>query len=257
MKLNALLENQVAIVTGAASGIGLAIARALLESGAAVLLADVDIEAAAHQAEIFKARGLRAHGQRVDVTKACDANAAVAAAESLWGPVDILVNNAGVGSAGTVLTTTEEEWDRIMSINVKGIYWMARAALPTMIARRIGCIVNIASAAGVVGVRDRAAYSASKGAVMALTRAMQADLIVHGIRVNAVLPGTVASPWVERITADQPDPQATRNQMAARQPIGRMGTPEEIAWAVLYLVSPGASFSWGSHLIVDGGLTAF
>lgn len=251
------LEGQVAIITGAGSGIGEAIARTLAASGSQVVLGDVNLQAAEGVAHELEAQGYAALATRLDVTQENDAKAATKLAEDRVGPVTILVNNAGIGSAGTILSTTPDEWDRIMAVNVKGIYWMCRAILPGMIERQAGVIANVASVAGMVGLRDRAAYSTSKGAVMALTRSLQADVIAYNIRVNAVLPGTVESPWVYRITADQPDPAATRAQMAARQPIGRMGTPQEIANAVKFLVGPGGSFCWGSHLVVDGGLSAF
>ncbi len=145
----------------------------------------------------------------------------------------------------------------MMTINVKGIFHLCRAAVPSMIARQQGVIINISSVAATVGLKDRAAYSASKGAVLALTRAMQADWMEHGIRVNAVLPGTIESPWVDRMTKDQPDPQAARAQMAARQPIQRMGSTREIADVVAFLASDQASFVWGAAWTADGGLTAF
>lgn len=251
------LQGQTALVTGAGSGIGEAIARTLAAAGAQVVLGDVNLRAAEDVAQDLVDRGLAAVAARLDVTRPEDAESAVEVAQDHFGAVTVLINNAGVGSAGTVLSTQPQEWDRIMTVNVKGIYWMCRAVLPGMMARRAGSIVNIASVAGMVGIRDRAAYSASKGAVMALTRAIQADVISYNIRVNAVLPGTVESPWVYRITSEQPDPAASRAQMALRQPIGRMGTPEEIANAVRFLAGPQGSFSWGTHMVVDGGLTAF
>ena len=251
------LEGQVALITGAASGIGEAIARTLAVAGAQVVLGDVNLQAAQNIVHELEVQGYTAVATRLDVTQENGAEAATQFAQNHFGPLTILVNNAGIGSAGTILTTAPDEWDRIMAVNVKGIYWMCRAVLPGMIERGSGAIANVASVAGRVGLRDRAAYSTSKGAVMALTRSVQADVIGDNIRVNAVLPGTVESPWVYRITADQPDPAATRAQMAARQPIGRMGTPQEIANAVKFLVGPEGSFCWGSHMVVDGGLTAF
>jgi len=173
-----------------------------------------------------------------------------------YGKVDVLVNNAGVGSAGTVLTTRVDEFQRILQVNVIGTYLVTQAFLPDMLAQGSGAIVNIGSIAGIVGIRDRAAYSASKGAVLALTRSLHADFHSQGIRVNAVVPGTVHTPWVERITANYPDPGEAIAQMANRQPIGRMGTPEEIAEAVWFLLSPANSFTYGSSLVVDGGMSA-
>jgi 2-keto-3-deoxy-L-fuconate dehydrogenase len=192
----------------------------------------------------------------MDVADVESVQAGVQAARHRLGPIQILVNNAGIGAPGTVLTTEPAEFRHILEVNVVGMYLVARAVLPDMVARKGGAIVNVGSVAGMVGIRNRAAYSASKGAVLALTRSMHADLHTFGIRVNAVAPGTVETPWVDRITRDEPDPSAARAQMAARQPIGRMGTAAEIAEAVRFLVSPQSSFVYGSWLVVDGGLTA-
>lgn len=249
-------QPRTALVTGAASGIGRAIVETLAHAGYQVIVADIAEEARAI------ARNLREQGQKaqavlLDVTQMESVQDAVTTITQRTGPIDILVNNAGIGMAGTVLTTTPAEWDRMLATNVTGIYHLCRAVVPSMIERQTGVIVNMSSVAAVVGLKERVAYSASKGAVLALTRALQADLLPYNIRVNAVLPGTIASPWIERITADMPDPGKAREQMAARQPIGRMGSPEEIANVVAFLVSDAASFVWGAHWIADGGLTAF
>lgn len=255
--VGASLSGRVALVTGAASGIGLAVARRLAQAGALVALGDVDSEGAKEAARDIEGEGAQALAVALDVADADSALEAVQDVQSRWGPIDVLVNNAGVGTAGTILTTTPTEWDRMMTINVKGIFHVCRAAVPAMMARRRGVIINISSVAATVGLKDRAAYSASKGAVLALTRAMQADWLEYGIRVNAVLPGTIESPWVTRITADQADPSAAREQMAQRQPIQRMGTTQEIADVVRFLASDEASFVWGAAWTADGGLTAF
>ena len=251
------LKGRVALISGAASGIGLATAQRLACDGVRVVLGDVDRAAVERVAQDIRAEGGEALAVTLDVADAKSAAAAIQEVESRVGPVDVLVNNAGVGTAGTILTTAAEEWDRMMTINVKGIFHLCRAAVPSMIARQQGVIINISSVAATVGLKDRAAYSASKGAVLALTRAMQADWMEHGIRVNAVLPGTIESPWVDRMTKDQPDPQAARAQMAARQPIQRMGSTRGIADVVAFLASDQASFVWGAAWTADGGLTAF
>lgn len=172
------------------------------------------------------------------------------------GPIHALVNNAGIGVAGSVLDTPPADFQAVMAVNVFGTYLVSRHVLPDMLARADGTIVNVGSVAGMVGIRERAAYSASKGAVLAMTRSLHADFHGRGIRVNAVVPGTVDTPWVDRITAGSPDPAAAKRDMAARQPIGRMGTAAEIADAVWFLMGPGAAFVYGSWLVVDGGLTA-
>ena len=197
-------------------------------------MADVDTARAAEVVDTIRGRAQEAMAVDLDVAVDTRVNQAIQYVETMMGPIQILVNNAGIGVAGTILTTTSEDWDRIMSINVKGIYHLCRAVVPGMMARRSGVIINVSSVAAVVGLKDRAAYSASKGAVLALTRALQADLLPYNIRVNAVLPGTITSPWIDRITVDQPEPEKAWEQMAARQPIGRMGSPEEIANVVAF-----------------------
>jgi NAD(P)-dependent dehydrogenase (short-subunit alcohol dehydrogenase family) len=249
------LTGQVALVTGGGSGIGRAIVHRLAEAGAMVIIADVDHAAAQAVAQEVEQLGEGA-GVGMDVTDAGSVEAGVEAVHRTAGPVSLLVNNAGVGTPGTVLTTQPEEFRRIMTVNVYGMFLVTRAVLPDMLDRHGGTIVNVASVAGLVGIQNRAAYSASKGAVLALTRSLHADFHKEGIRVNAVVPGTVDTPWVERITRAEADPQAAVAAMTARQPIGRMGTPEEIADAVYFLATPMSRFMYGSWLVVDGGLTA-
>jgi NAD(P)-dependent dehydrogenase (short-subunit alcohol dehydrogenase family) len=171
--------------------------------------------------------------------------------------VDILVNNAGIGVPGTILNTSEEDWDRIFAVNVKGIFQCSRFAVPQMIANGGGSIVNMSSIVAFTAVVDRAAYGASKGAVLALTKAMAADHVKDNIRVNCVCPGTIDTPWVGRMVQNYPDPAEARQKMVNRQPIGRLGTAEEIAEAVLYLAAPSSGFTTGSAMIVDGGFSAF
>ncbi len=260
------LENQVAVITGAGSGIGQATALAFAREGAIVVVADYNLQAAQetvrliHTLEQEDGRppdGTRAAAFQANVTAAADASALVDFTVQTFGKVTILVNNAGVGVAGTILTTSEEDWDRIFAVNVKGIFHCSRSAIPKMIEQGGGTIVNVSSIVALVAVVDRAAYGASKGAVLALTKAMAADHVKDNIRVNCVCPGTVETPWVERMVQSYADPADARRKMVARQPIGRLGTAEEIAGAILYLASPEASFATGSALIIDGGFTAF
>ena len=191
-----------------------------------------------------------------DVSDSATAAAIVAAVVRRFRKLDILVNNAGVGVAGTVLTTSEDDWDTLMRVNVKSMFLMAKAALPAMIGRQRGVIVNTASIAGVAGLRDRAAYAASKHAVVGLTRAMALDHVGDGIRVNCICPGTTMTPWVTQRVNESKDPKATLAAMTARQPMGRLGTTAEIAAGILYLASDDASFATGTALVVDGGFTA-
>jgi NAD(P)-dependent dehydrogenase (short-subunit alcohol dehydrogenase family) len=168
----------------------------------------------------------------------------------------VLCNNAGVGSIHNVVDTTEEVWDTCFDINVKGVFWGCKHAIPIMAAQGHGIIVNTASVAGLVGIANRAAYCASKGAVVSLTKAMAVDHVAQNIRVNCVCPGTIDGPWTERNLARATDPVAERAMLEARQPMGRLGTPEEVAMAVLYLASDESSFCTGTALIVDGGIAA-
>jgi NAD(P)-dependent dehydrogenase (short-subunit alcohol dehydrogenase family) len=257
------LDEQVAIVTGAGSGIGRATALAFVKEGARVVVADYNLEAAQETVKLIgeladvAEAGSKALAFKVNVSRADETAELVRFTLSSFGKLDILVNNAGVGVPGTVLTTSEDDWDRIFAVNVKGIYQCSRAAIPAMIEQGGGTIVNLSSIAAIVAVVDRAAYGASKGAVLALTKAMAADHVKDNIRVNCVCPGTIDTPWVERMVQNYADPQEARQKMVARQPVGRLGTPEEIAEAILYLASPLASFATGSALIIDGGFTAF
>jgi 2-keto-3-deoxy-L-fuconate dehydrogenase len=220
-----------ALVTGAGSGIGAAIARRLAADRLEVVLADV--------------RPIEGDGAvQVDVRD----EAQVAAAMR---DLDVLVNAAGIGSTTNAPETPLEVWEDVFAVNARGTFLCCKHAIPGMVARGGGAIVNIASVAALVGLRNRAAYSASKGAVVALTRALAVDHVGDGIRVNAVCPGTVDSPWVRRLVDESGE---SLDELRARQPMGRLGTPEEIADAVSYLVS--AEFVTGSVLTIDGGLTA-
>jgi len=247
------LEGKRAIVTGGGAGIGRAIAQRLADEGARVLVADLDADAAGTVAAEL---GGDARGRRVDVTSEDDVAALVAAAVEAWGGLDVMVNNAGVGVAGPVTETSGEDWARIMAVNLTGTFHGMKAAIPAMRESGGGSVVNIASVAAVVGVKDRAAYSASKGGIYALTRAAALDHIEEGVRINCVCPGTVDTPWIGRITAGYEDPAEARAQMQARQPHGRFVAPEEIAAMVAYLAADEAGSVIGAAMIVDGGLTA-
>lgn len=247
------LPGKVAIVTGAARGIGRATALRFLAEGARVVLSDRDREAleataaAAGPADSVLARAC-------DVARAAEVEALVAATLGRFGRIDILVNNAGYGHRGTVEETSEAEWDALMAANVKGVFLCSKAVIPIMRRQGGGAIVNVASTTSFIGIPERAAYVASKGAVAALTRAMAVDHAKEGIRVVAVAPGTVATDYYERVLAGSPDPEGMRRRLAARQLIGRAGTPEEIANAILFLASDEASFCHGTILLVDGGM---
>jgi len=229
-------EGKRALITGAGSGIGAAVARLLAAEGAEVIVADLSPEAVADE--------LGAQAVVLDVRREAEVELAMA-------DLDVLVNCAGIGSTTNAPETTLDVWENVFAVNARGTFLCCKYAIPGMAARGGGSIVNIASVAALVGLRNRAAYCASKGAVVSLTRALAVDHVADGIRVNAVAPGTVDSPWVRRLVQDVGE---SLDALRARQPMGRLGTPEEIAEAVAYLAA--AEFVTGSVLVIDGGLTA-
>jgi NAD(P)-dependent dehydrogenase (short-subunit alcohol dehydrogenase family) len=169
--------------------------------------------------------------------------------------IDILVNNAGIGRPGNIQTTTMTDWNDIMKVNLTGTYLMSKHSMSYLLKSNSASIVNIASVAGLVAVKDRFAYSTSKGGVISLTKSIALDYVNENIRANSICPGTVDTPWVERITQDYDNPANARELMRQRQPMGRLGNPEEIAYAALYLASDESRFVTGTNMIVDGGLT--
>jgi NAD(P)-dependent dehydrogenase (short-subunit alcohol dehydrogenase family) len=249
------LANKTALVTGAGSGIGAAIAEVFAEAGALVFVTDRDEAQGRGTLERIKVAGGLADFLALDVT---DEAACAAAAKTVLArvPLDILVNNAGIGHVGTMATTDGADFDRIMGVNVRGTFNVTRAFFPSMLARRAGSIVNIASIAGVVGVRDRLAYCASKFAIVGMTKAMALDHARDGVRINAICPGRVETPYVSERLKEYPDPKKAYEEMTATQPMGRMGTPREVAYAALYLASDEAGFHTGTTLCPDGGWSA-
>ena len=236
----------VAVVTGGASGIGAATARLLQERGARVAVLDRGTDGAPD--------GVLA--LRCDVTDAAAVDAAVGTVVERLGGLDVLVNNAGIGATGHVGENDDAEWARVLDVNVTGMARVARAALPQLRRSAHAAVVNTCSAVAFVGVRQRALYSASKGAVLALTLAMAADHVREGIRVNAVAPGTAETPWVGRLLGAAEDPAAAAEALRARQPLGRLVTAEEVAHAIASLASPLAASTTGTVLRVDGGMTS-
>lgn len=254
------LDGKVALVTGAGSGIGEAIARLFASQGAVVLVADVRSDAAESVGAAIRDAGGSALAMQLDVADEAQVTARFQEVRTTHGRFDILVNNAGVSHVGNLLETTVEEWDRVMRVNAFGVFLCAREAVRQMLAQepRGGVIINMASAAGLIGIERRFPYGTSKGAVISMTRSIAIDYVTQGIRCNAICPGTVQTPFVEgylaRNFAGHED--EVRQQLHARQPLGRMGQPDEIAAAALYLAADESSFVTGSSLVIDGGWTA-
>ncbi|WP_207922393.1 SDR family NAD(P)-dependent oxidoreductase [Saccharopolyspora terrae] len=237
-------EGLAAVVTGGGSGIGLAVARTLADRGAKV--AALDLDPGGVPAGML--------GLRCDVTDEDSVREAVKESVEHHGGLDVLVNNAGIGAQGTVETNSYEEWRRVFDVNVLGIVRTSRAALPHLRRSAAASIVNTCSIAATAGLPDRAAYSASKGAVLSLTQAMAADHLPEGVRVNCVNPGTADTPWVRRLLSAADDPDAELAALNARQPSGRLVSADEVAAAVAYLAGPAAGATTGTSLAVDGGM---
>jgi 2-keto-3-deoxy-L-fuconate dehydrogenase len=251
------LTDKVAIVTGAGSGIGAAIAAALADMGALVTVADRDPVGGNATVKRIEAKGKKARFAELDVAneEACNRLVASVLAEN-GNRLDTLVNNAGIGMVGTILQTSSEDFDRLWSVNVKGIFHLSRAALPSMIARREGSIINISSSVGVTALGDRFAYSTTKHAVVGMTRCMAIDHASSAVRINCICPGRVFTPFVQARLKEYPDPKTFMERLSAGHPLNRMAEPEEIAAAAVYLASDQARYVTGSCLMVDGGFTA-
>ncbi len=248
------LNGKVAIVTGAASGIGAEIVRLYLEAGARVVAVDRDPRLPA-VVSVFP----RSNESRCvvgDVAEKATSEAFAAEAVRSFGRIDVLVNNAGVACVKPIADHTPEEWDRVMNVNVKSIYWSARHVLPIMIAQKAGLVLNTGSISSVAGMPGQGAYAPSKGAVVQMTRQMAIDYAPHGIRVNAVCPGTVDTPLLRHSAEESGDPEAFLKGLADAHPIGRIAASEEIAQFFLFLASDRARFFTGAVLMIDGGFTA-
>lgn len=242
----ARFEGQTVFITGAGSGIGLEMARQFHAEGAQVYSADLNPNGCADGTIPVK----------LDVTDEDAFAGAINGAILESGGISVLCNNAGASSTSDPVECSSDEWDYTFAVNARAVFIGTKYVLPSMLRNGKGSIVNTASAAGLIGLPDRAAYCASKGAVIAFTKQVAVQYASRGVRCNCVCPGTVDSPWVSRLLAADPDPDQAYANLVARQPMGRLGTPEEVARAAVYLASDDAAFMTGTALMIDGGLTA-
>lgn len=250
------LAGKRALVTGAGSGIGAAIASTLARAGAHVIVADLQEAGGRATVEGFAAAGGSGEFILLDVTDEAACAAWAATLQTRHGALGVLVNNAGIGHVGTLLTTSGADFDRVLAVNLRGMFNVTKAFLPAMLEAGRGSVINMASAAGLEGLPDRLAYATSKHAVVGFTRCLALDHARTGVRVNCICPGRVETPFVKSRLAEYPDPVAAYREMSSTQANGRMGKPEEIAALALYLAADESAFVTGAALAIDGGMTA-
>lgn len=249
------LDQKISLVTGAGSGIGAAIAETFAKAGAFVFVTDREEAGGRATAARIQAAGGTAEFLKLDVADEASCAAVAKAVNAQAGRLDILVNNAGIGHVGTMATTVGADLDRMYSVNVRGTFNVTKAFIDGMLARRSGNIINLASIGGVCAVSDRLAYCTTKFAVVGFTKCIALDHAKQGIRANAICPGRVETPFVSARLKEYPDPRKAYEEMAATQALGRMGKPEEIAAAALYLASDESSFVTGTTFLIEGGWT--
>jgi 2-hydroxycyclohexanecarboxyl-CoA dehydrogenase len=249
------LQGKTALVTGGGRGIGRAIALALAQEGAQVAVLDILADNAAAVAREIEATGVKALALPADLTKRAQVERAIADALAQFGQIDVLVNNAGWDRLEMFLDSEEETWDKIIAINFKGILYVCKAALPSMVARGQGKVISIASDAGRVGSTGEAVYAGSKGAIIAFSKTLAREMARHKITVNVVCPGLTETPLLQGIREQSPKTEKVIEAVTRAIPLGRVGQPEDIAGAVVYLASPAADFVTGQTLSVSGGLT--
>lgn len=249
-------EGKVALVTGAGAGIGLATALDLAKKGTRVGIVDRDAQAGKKAVQQCLTFGAQALFLDCNVSVSADVDRMITQVLAEWGRIDILVNNAGIYLQGDATKTAPADWDQIMAVNLTGTFLCTRAVIPIMIEQGGGVIINVGSEAGLVGIGNQVAYNVSKAGIIALTRSCAVDFAPHGVRVNCVCPGTTETPLVQAAVQRSEDPIAARRKLEAVRPLNRLGKPEEIASAIVYLASDEAGYATGSILSIDGGYTA-
>lgn len=251
------LQDKVCLITGAGKGIGAATAEVFAKEGAIVEIAEVDIASANQVAETIRFAGGQAHVTAVDVTDSASVQAWVEAVQARHSHIDVLFNNAGISAVGALHEVPRELWDRVMAVNITGVYLVSQAVIPVMMKQKNGVVINMSSCIAEIGLARRAAYAATKGAILAMTKSMQVDYAPYNIRVNALLPGTIYTPFVEDyLKRSYDDPTEAIESLKKRQLGGELGRPQDVAHAALYLASDEASYVMGAGLAVDGGVTA-
>lgn len=247
--------NKAAVITGAGSGIGQATAILFARKGAKVAVVDLDSDAGAKTVDMIKDDGGEAIGVIADVSRAADAHHIAETVMDIFGRIDVLVNNAGVFTEGNVVDTSEEDWNRILGVNLSGVFLCMKYCIPEMIKGGGGVVVNISSEAGLVGIGNQVAYNVSKSGVIALTKSAALDFAGDNIRVNCLCPGRVLTPLVKEVIRNSQDPETTRRLLSEDRPMKRMGKPEEIAAGILFLASDEVAYATGTVLSIDGGYT--